>query len=340
MTERCDDEVIVARNYYAPFSLGTQGLALKRGPDGYSGWSMLMPVNGNSYIRWWCGPSDGNSFNPGTWRISNYLAGASCAGDWAQAGVDACSPLIPVRYSNPDDWTAERSSCGSISTRAIQARLGPDRLLEIRCLEYTSPPSGVAAVAGNAQVTLTWNPLPGSDSYAIYRSTSPGADTFYTSSATTPFIDTGLSNGTRYYYQVAARSQGLEGPRSLEVSATPSAPANLTYSAILQRQSSGTTGYAPFAYAGYFSSAVTLRQIQVVANQPYVYGVAFVRPGYATNDCGNPSAIVSVPVGGYLDLSLMFGTSTPSIVGAWGLAACVSADATVSQVWLNITYTP
>ena len=38
-------------------------------------------------------------------------------------------------------------------------------------------PAGVTAVAGDSQVTITWNPVPGATSYNIYWSTTPGVTT-------------------------------------------------------------------------------------------------------------------------------------------------------------------
>jgi hypothetical protein len=81
--------------------------------------------------------------------------------------------------------------------------------------------------AGNGSVGLSWS-APSSNGgatitdYAVYRSTSSGNETFLanTGGALT-YSDTGLTNGTTYYYKVAAINSAGTGSPSNEVSATP-----------------------------------------------------------------------------------------------------------------------
>ena len=64
--------------------------------------------------------------------------------------------------------------------------------------------------------------LPIFTGYAIYRSTSSGAETLLTTvGLVTSYTDPSLTNGTTYYYQVAARNAIGEGSRSAEASAKP-----------------------------------------------------------------------------------------------------------------------
>src|SRR5439155_935160 len=94
-----------------------------------------------------------------------------------------------------------------------------------------SAPENLQAVAGDGQVTLTWDP-PSNDGgapillYTIYRSTSSGEESFLiTVPLVTTYIDLAVSNGVTYFYQVSATNAVGEGPRSSEASATPTAPA-------------------------------------------------------------------------------------------------------------------
>src|SRR5438876_2520202 len=94
-----------------------------------------------------------------------------------------------------------------------------------------SAPQNPQAVAGDGQVTLTWDP-PSNDGgapillYTIYRSTSSGEESFLiTVPLVTLYIDLAVSNGVNYFYQVSATNAVGEGPRSSEASATPTAPA-------------------------------------------------------------------------------------------------------------------
>ncbi len=92
------------------------------------------------------------------------------------------------------------------------------------------PPTLNSPTAGNGSVGLSWSaPLSNGGAtitdYAVYRSTASGAETFLanTGGALT-YPDTAVTNGTTYFYTVAAINSAGTGTRSNEVSATPSAP--------------------------------------------------------------------------------------------------------------------
>ncbi|MFA6147666.1 MAG: IPT/TIG domain-containing protein [bacterium] len=85
-------------------------------------------------------------------------------------------------------------------------------------------PSGVTAVPGDNQVTLSWSPVTGAASYKIYWGTAPGvtkASVTFISGATSPYLHAGRANGTTYYYVVTATTSGVESAISAEVSARP-----------------------------------------------------------------------------------------------------------------------
>jgi fibronectin type 3 domain-containing protein len=107
-----------------------------------------------------------------------------------------------------------------------------------------SAPQSLTATAGSGSVSLTWTP-PASNGganitgYNVYRGTSAGGESttpVATNVTTTSFTDTGLTNGTTYYYKVAAVNSAGTSPQSGEASATPvavqatppSAPQSLT----------------------------------------------------------------------------------------------------------------
>jgi fibronectin type 3 domain-containing protein len=100
-----------------------------------------------------------------------------------------------------------------------------------------SAPLGVTASAGSGSVTVSWSapatnggsPVTG---YNVYRGTSPGGESgtpVAANVATTSFTDTGLTNGTTYYYKVAAVNAAGTSPQSGEASATPRAPSAAAY---------------------------------------------------------------------------------------------------------------
>jgi cellulose 1,4-beta-cellobiosidase len=96
--------------------------------------------------------------------------------------------------------------------------------LPVTPLEPPAPPSGLAAVAGDRLITLTWQPSPGASSYAIKRATAPGGP-FMTAAvaAGTTHADRDVDPRNTYFYTVAAvNAAGRSGPSEV-ASATPKA---------------------------------------------------------------------------------------------------------------------
>ena len=86
-------------------------------------------------------------------------------------------------------------------------------------------PTGLAATAGNAQVTLTWNAATGATSYHVKRSTISGTETQIAAPTSNSFTDASVTNGTKYFYEVSAVNSTGESANSNEINATPTAPA-------------------------------------------------------------------------------------------------------------------
>ncbi|HEY6879266.1 MAG TPA: family 16 glycosylhydrolase [Polyangiales bacterium] len=84
-------------------------------------------------------------------------------------------------------------------------------------------PTGLTAIAQDGRISLNWNPSSGATSYRLYRDTTAGgpSPTLLATVATPSFNDTSISEGSRYYYRVAAvNGVGISGLSS-EASATP-----------------------------------------------------------------------------------------------------------------------
>ena len=85
-------------------------------------------------------------------------------------------------------------------------------------------PTNVSATVGNQKVYLLWTISIGATSYDVQRATSSGGP--YTTVGTTSdfyYSDAGLTNGTTYYYQVAAVNGAGQSGYSSPTSATPAA---------------------------------------------------------------------------------------------------------------------
>src|SRR5262249_39156139 len=89
------------------------------------------------------------------------------------------------------------------------------------------PPLGLTAMAGNAQVSLSWPASLGASSYTVQRGlVSGGPYVTVGCPTTTSFTDSGLTNGTTYYYVVSGAytgdpDAGGGSANSPEASATP-----------------------------------------------------------------------------------------------------------------------
>jgi len=88
-------------------------------------------------------------------------------------------------------------------------------------------PTGVKAVSGAKQVTVSWSAVTGATSYNIYWSTNTGVTTSGTkiTAVTSPYAQTGLADSTAYYYIVTAVNSAGESAASPQVTATTSAAA-------------------------------------------------------------------------------------------------------------------
>ncbi|MBP1654714.1 MAG: hypothetical protein H6Q28_1270, partial [Bacteroidetes bacterium] len=85
-------------------------------------------------------------------------------------------------------------------------------------------PTGIAAVAGDAKVTLTWNAASGATSYNVYWATATGVGKgtgTRIANVSSPHVHQGLANGTTYYYVVTAGNASGESDASQEVSSRP-----------------------------------------------------------------------------------------------------------------------
>ncbi len=113
--------------------------------------------------------------------------------------------------------------------------LSDTEILQLSTNQPPTPamPTGLAAIAGDAQVVLSWNASTTATGYYVKRSTVSGTGyaTIATNASLT-FTNTGLSNGTLYFYVVSAFNASDEGGNSVEASARPFSFAPVTLGVI------------------------------------------------------------------------------------------------------------
>ncbi len=209
-------------------------------------------------------------------------------------------------------------------------------------------PTGLTATAGNASVSLTWAASAGASSYSVYRGTAAGSESttpIATGVGTTSYSNTGLTNGTAYYYRVAAVNSGGTSGMSNEASATPepsapAAPAGLTATAgnasvsLTWATSAGASSYSvyrgtasggesttPIA-AGPTSTAYT--DTGLTNGTTYYYRVAAVNSG-GTSGMSNEASATPEPSAPAAPAGLTATAGNASVSLAWATSAGASS---------------
>jgi fibronectin type 3 domain-containing protein len=142
-------------------------------------------------------------------------------------------------------------------SNGLNARTGYDEVTGIGTPQINAlipaivpvPPTSVSASGTNQQITVSWSAVSNATSYNLYRGTSPGGESatpIKTGLTGTTVADTGLTNGTTYYYKVAAVTPYCTSLLSTETSATP----KLASAASFVKTDSSTLGSWKGVYGG------------------------------------------------------------------------------------------
>jgi fibronectin type 3 domain-containing protein len=176
---------------------------------------------------------DGSDFPPNAYNSGNT---ASCANSGAIPDVKITIAAVTTTYL---DSGQVLNGGGVDSAHCLNGKFVSGRMdeshpwVQIGSSAPTVPtaPQSLAATAGSVSVSLSWA-APGSNGgaaitgYNVYRGTSAGGESatpVATNVTAASFTDTGLTNGTTYYYTVAAVNSAGTSPPSNEASATPMA---------------------------------------------------------------------------------------------------------------------
>ena len=172
----------------------------------------LMAAAGNAQVTLnWTGSSGATGY---------YVKRATTSGGpYTQIATQALASDTDTGLTNGTKYFYVVSAYNSVGQSANSAEVNATPVLPA-----PSAPTGLAATAGNAQVSLTWAASSGASGYHVKRSIVSGAETQISAPTSNSYTDTGLTNGTKYFYVVSAVNSGGESGNSSEVSATPSAP--------------------------------------------------------------------------------------------------------------------
>jgi fibronectin type 3 domain-containing protein len=110
-------------------------------------------------------------------------------------------------------YTVQSTNTAGVSADSSEASATPNL--------PPSAPTGLAAMAGNSQVSLSWMTSAGAASYNVKRSTTSGTEVTIVNVGSTSYTDTSAVKFTPYFYTVSAVSSYGESGDSSEVTATP-----------------------------------------------------------------------------------------------------------------------
>jgi subtilase family serine protease len=149
----------------------------------------------------------------------NLFEGTSAGGETAaQTGISGVTvTLTALTPGQQYFFKLEAVNAGGHSAQSVEAS----------GTVLAAVPMGLAATAGNGSVSLTWSAAAGAKTYDVYDGKSSGGEgaTPVMTGLTSPSASvTGLSNGTPYYFTVAAVDAGGTSAQSVEAHATPVAP--------------------------------------------------------------------------------------------------------------------
>ncbi|OXM82586.1 adhesin [Paenibacillus rigui] len=165
--------------------------------------------------------------NEGGTAITGYTVTANPGGLTA---TGATSPITIAGLTNGTAYTFTVVATNAAGNSADSSAVSVTPQVPIPGAPVLQSP-----VAGNAQVTLTWNPVNGSTGYKVFQSVTSGTygnEVATVSGSVYSSTVTGLTNGANYYFVVKAVNPGGESAASNQVSAmpiaVPGAPTGIT----------------------------------------------------------------------------------------------------------------
>ena len=277
----------------------------------------------------------------------------SSGGPFASVGSTVSASLTDTGLTNGVTYfyVVTAVNAAGASGESVQASATPALVVPLAAV-----PSGLGAAAGNGQVLLAWNASAGATSYQVKRALTSGGPFAVVASPTGfTFTDVGLSNGTSYFYVVAAVNSAGASANSSLVSATPTvavaAPAiptglsavpgsgqvGLTWQASIgatgYQVKRGTSSAGPFTQVGN-PVGTTFTDIGLTNGTAYFYVVAAVNAASAS---ANSASVAASPV------AVVLAPAAPTALGSTAgntqvtLSWTASSGATSYQVKRSTT---
>lgn len=178
--------------------------------------SALVAVPGNAQAALsWSGSSGASSYDVKRSTVSG--------GPYSKVGTAIAPVYTDASVSNGSTYyyvVAAINAAGA-SENSVQASATPQSSVTM-----PTAPSALVATPGDAQVALSWSASTGATSYDVKRSSTSGGPYMQIATAiSSPFTDSTVSNGSTYFYVVAAVNSAGSSTNSAEARATPAAAA-------------------------------------------------------------------------------------------------------------------
>src|SRR5271165_556768 len=278
---------VLASIFSAALAIAITGCAAAGGSNlsGGSGTKLTIPSTPSGVIA-----SAGDAQVSLTWNVS---AGAPSyhvkratvsGGPYTQIAVPASASYTDTGLTNGTKYFYVASALNSAGESANSAEVSAAPVAPVT---IPSAPTGLAANAGNAQVSLTWNASAGATSYHVKRATVSGGPYIQIVAPISPsYTDTGLTNGTKYLYVVSAVNSAGESASSAEANATPAAPMMIPP---VPTQLAATAGNAQVSLLWSASSGATSYHVKraTVSGGPYTQIAVPTSPSYTDTGLTN-----------------------------------------------------
>jgi sugar lactone lactonase YvrE len=233
---------------------------------------------------------------------------------------DPAGDLWVVNSSNSSvvDFTPSQLSTGSPTPAATIS--GVDTGLSspngIATVAAPAVPGAVSALAGDAQVSVSWGPVTGAGSYQVFDATTAGAEDYSgapacTTTGTSCSVGS-LADGTTYYFTVEALGPGGTSPPSDEVTATPEVPTTTTTTTMSTSTTSTSTTSITSTTLASTSTMPTTTAPATTSTSTTTTTVPPPPPGTTTTSGpppGPPPATIATT-------TLLMSSANPGVVGA------------------------